>query len=251
MDAANIEEKRGEPIALDAVFTDQDGREVEIGDYFDGQRPVVLVLGYFDCPLVCPVVFNNAQGVFNDLAWTLGKEYRALTVSFDHRDTPAKAASHQSASLAGVDRATGPDAWPFLTGDAEQIGRLCDSLGWRYRFLPRTGEFSHPTAIIVLSPDGKISNYLYGVKYKERQLRLSLIDASEGKIGGVFDRIILRCYHYDPTAGSYVIAAQTVMSIAGLVTVVLLVAVVVFLLRLDRRRTRLTRAHAQQEWSHA
>ncbi|RMH30034.1 MAG: SCO family protein [Planctomycetota bacterium] len=251
MAAADLAERRGERAALDAVFTDQAGRAVRFGDLFDGVRPVVLVLGYFDCPLVCPVVFGNAVKAFDQLAWTLGDEYRAVTVSFDHRDTPARAAAQRAASLAGLDRVAGEDAWPHLTGDADQIRRLCRSVGWEYKFLPESGQFAHPTALVVLTPEGVVSNYLYGVSYPEKQLRLSLMDASDGRLGTVFDRIILRCYHYDPTAGSYVLAAQKLMTIAGLATVALLAGAVAALVRLDRRRTRRARATGAGHWSHA
>ncbi len=245
MAAADIAEMRGELAALDTIFTDQDGNAVRVGDYFDGERPVVLVFGYFSCPVVCPVVFNNTKKVFNDLAWTLGDEYRALTISFDHRDTAQAAYAERGAALAGVTRYTDESAWPFLTGNATTIREFCDSVGWKYKYLPEAGEFSHPTAIIVLSPDGKVSNYLYGVAYKERQLRLALVDASDGKVGDIFDRILLRCYHYDPNAGSYVLAAQRVMTFAGLTTVALLSSVIAALVSFDRRRTRRALACAE------
>lgn len=247
--AADIVEHRGETAALDTRFTDQTGKPVRFGDFFDGKRPVVLVLGYFTCPVVCPVVFHNTQSVFNELAWKLGKEYRAVTISFDHTDTPSMAADQQAALLGGVRRKTSDEAWPFLTGSAEEVRRLCDSLGWEYSYIPKTGDFAHPTGLIVLSPDGEISNYLYGVKYKERQLRLSLVAASDGKIGDVFDRILLRCCNYDPDAGGYVLAAQKVMKYAGLTTVALLTGVIGALVTLDRRRTR-RRAHASLDPAH-
>lgn len=236
--AADIVEHRGESIPLDLVFTDSTGKRVLLSDYFDGEKPVVLVLGYFTCPVVCPVVFNNAQAVFNDLAWTVGKEYQALTVSFDHRDTPEQAAEKKSSMVSGLRNATGPDAWPFLTGDVRTIRRFCDSVGFIYKYIPRTDDFSHPTAIIILTPEGEVSNYLYGVKYKSQQVRLALLDASDGKIGDVFDRILLRCYYYDPNAGGYVLAARNVMAFAGLITMTLLGSVIGLLVILDRRRTR-------------
>lgn len=242
--AADILERRGETIDLDTEFTDQTGRRVHLRDYFDGDRPVVLVFGYFTCPVVCPVVFNNTQTVFNELAWTLGKEYRAVTVSFDHSDTPSAAANQREVYLRGVDRAAGDDPWPFLTGSAEEIRKLTESAGWQFKYLPATGDFSHPTGIIIASPDGVVSNYLYGVRYEERQLRLALLDASDGRIGDVFDRILLRCYHYDPDAGSYVLAARKVMTYAGSATVIILGSVIFALVRVDRHRTRAAHAGA-------
>lgn len=246
MAAADIVDLRGEMVAKDLVFTDHNGKPVRIGDLFDGERPVVLTLGYLTCPLVCPLVFENARATMNELSWTMGNEYRAFSLSFSHHDTPEGAAAYRDAMLMGVRAKANDDVWPFLTGDAETIRAFCDSVGWKYKYLPKTKDFSHPTAIIILSPDGEISNYLYGVSFKERQLRLALVDASNGKVGDVFDRILLRCYHYDPNAGSYVLAAQRVMTIAGGLTVALLGGVVGGLIILDHRRTRRTRARAQQ-----
>ncbi len=236
--AADIVEHRGESIPLDLVFTDSTGKKVLLSDYFDGTRPVVLIPGYFTCPVVCPVVFNNAQAVFNELAWATGDKYQALTISFDQRDTPEQAAEKKESMMAGLRSSTGPDAWAFLTGDVRTIRRFYDSVGYIYKYIPRTDDFSHPTGIIILTPDGEVSNYLYGVKYQQQQFRLALLDASDGKIGDVFDRILLRCYHYDPNAGGYVLAARNVMTLAGLITMTILGSVIGLLVLMDRRRTR-------------
>jgi len=247
LEAADIVEHRGDSIALDAVFTDQNGNTVKISDYFDGKHPVVLVLGYFTCPVVCPVVFNNTQKVFNDLAWKLGKEYRAVTVSFDYTDTSEMAKDEQSTILGGVTRHTDDDAWPFLTGSADQIQKLCDSVGWKIKRIAKTGDYSHPTGLVVLSPTGEISNYLYGVSYKQRQLRLALVAASDGTVGDVFDKILLRCYHYDPDAGGYVLAASRVMTYSGIATMALLGGTIGMLVLWDHRRARRANARANAD----
>ena len=247
LEAADIVEHRGDSIALDAVFTDQNGNTVKIGDCFDGKHPVVLVLGYFTCPVVCPVVFNNTQKVFNDLAWKLGKEYRAVTVSFDYTDTSEMAKDEQSTILGGVTRHTDDDAWPFLTGSADQIQKLCDSVGWKIKRIAKTGDYSHPTGLVVLSPTGEISNYLYGVSYKQRQLRLALVAASDGTVGDVFDKILLRCYHYDPDAGGYVLAASRVMTYSGIATMALLGGTIGMLVLWDHRRARRANARANAD----
>jgi len=238
LQGVDIVEKRGEQVPPDIQLFNAKGEAVMVGDYFDGERPIVLVLGYYTCPVACQVVFNNAQRVFNDLAWTLGEEYRAITVSYDHKDTTDRAAAKKAAMLAGYDRRPDEGGWTFHTTDAASARRLAESVGYIYKYLPESGEFSHPTALLILSPEGTVSNYLYGVAYKERQLRLALNDAADGKIGSIFDRILQFCYHYDPNANSYALAAERVMTIGALTTVVILGSVLGTLFAAERRRRR-------------
>ncbi len=224
MQGVDVIEQRGAEVPLDLKFLDAQGNTAKLGDYFDGRRPVVLILGYYDCPLLCTLVFNRAQAAFNELGFVLGKDYRALAVSFDHTDTTSQAAAQQAAMLAGIRKTQGPpeQAWAFFTASARNARALADSVGYTYKFLPESGEFSHPAAIVILSPDGVVSNYLYGVEYPAKQLRLALLDAAKGEIGNAFDRVILFCYHYDPTTGAWSVNAFRVMQIAALATVLLL-----------------------------
>lgn len=231
-----LTEKRGEKIPLDLEFTDAQGKPVRLRDYFDGKRPVVLILGYYTCPLLCTVVFNGAQKAFNEVPFTLGDEYRALNVSFDHTNATADAAGRQAAMQAGYKADVPPRAWDFLTSDAANARRLAEAVGYHYVYLPESGEFSHPAAIVVLTPDGTVSNYLYGVSFPAKQLRLALLDAADGKIGGVFDRILLYCYHFDPSANSYTLQAFRVMQVAGVATVVLLGGAIGYLFWSGARR---------------
>jgi len=224
MQGVDVIEQRGAEVPLDLKFLNAQGNTVQLGDYFDGRRPVVLILGYYDCPLLCTLVFNRAQKAFNELGFVMGKDYRALAVSFDHTDTTSQAAAQQAAMLAGIRKVQGPpvQAWPFVTASARNARALADSVGYAYKFLPESGEFSHPAAIVILSPSGTVSNYLYGVEYPAKQLRLALLDAAEGKIGNVFDRVLLFCYHYDPTTGAWGVNAFRVMQVSAVATVILL-----------------------------
>lgn len=224
MQGVDVIEQRGAEVPLDLTMLDAQGNTVQLGDYFDGRRPVVLILGYYDCPLLCTLVFNRAQAVFNELGFVLGKDYRALAVSFDHTDTTSQAAAQQAGMLAGIRKIQGPpeQAWPFVTTTARNARALADSVGYTYKFLPESGEFSHPAVLVILSPSGEVSNYLYGVKYPAKQLRLALLDAAEGKIGSVFDRVILFCYHYDPTTGAWSVNAFRVMQVSSVATVLVL-----------------------------
>jgi len=219
---AELVDKRGEQVPPDIALTTADGRRVRLGEYFDGERPIVLIMGYYTCPVACQVVFNNAQRVFNQMPWTLGDEYRAVTVSFDHRDDTARAAQKRAAMLAGYDRLPKEGDWTFHTTDASSARRLGDAVGFNYRYRPEMGEFSHPTALVILSPEGIVSNYLYGVAYEQRQLRLALMDAADGEIGSVFDKILQYCSRHDPDAGKWVLAADRVMTVSATASAVVL-----------------------------
>jgi len=243
----DVVEKRGEQIPLDLTFTDSEGREASLAEYFDGERPVCLILGYYDCPLLCVRIFNGAQEGFNDLGFTLGKEFRALSVSIDHTNTASIAAGKQAAMLAGYNRMPGgEDPWPFLVGDASSARELADGVGFQYRFLPKSGEFSHPAVMIVLTPDGVVSNYLYGVSFPARQVRLALLDASEGRIGSLFDKVLLFCHIYDPASGAYSLQAFRVMQVGATLTVVVLAAFIGGLFLTDRLRKRRRQAEGER-----
>jgi len=230
----DVIEKRGDEIPLDLPFRNSRGEDVTLRDYFDGDKPVALVLGYYDCPLLCTRVFNGAQDGFKGLSFTLGKDYRAITVSIDHTNSSSQAAGKKAAMLAGLERTEGEDSWVFLTGDAPQIKRLADSVGYQYRYLPKSGEFSHPAVMVILSPNGVVSNYIYGVDFPAKQLRLALLDAAEGKIGGFFDKVLLFCHVYDPSSGAFTVQAFRVMQVVGTITAVLVVGGVAGLFAAER-----------------
>jgi protein SCO1/2 len=200
---ADLEEHLGRDLPRDLVFTDEDGGAFRLSDAFDGERPVVLVLAYYRCPMLCGLVLRGLVDGINQLPYTLGVDYRAITVSIDPRDTPAAARAKRKNVLAAVARPGAPGGWPFLTGEPGAIGTLADAVGFRFAYDARTDQFAHPAAAIVLTPQGRVSRYLYGVSPSARDLRLALVEAGQGKTGTIVDRILMTCYHYDPTSRAY------------------------------------------------
>ena len=233
-----LDEQRGAQIPAGLTFTGADGSAVAFDGLFDGERPVVLVMGYYDCPLLCPWVFNSMQLAFNELAWKAGKEYRVVTVSIDPTNTGEQAAEQQRKAIDGLRRGATPDGWRFLLSPDDQVKRLAEAVGFGYVYLEDSGEYSHPGVAIVLSPTGSVSQYLQVNPLPEKQLRLSLMDAADGKIGSFIDKFIFSCHVYDPDAGSFVLHAKTIMNIAGALTAAVLAAVVGGLLLNERLRRR-------------
>src|SRR5688500_90376 len=226
-----IDEKSGQTLPLDLKFVDETGETVELRKYFNNNRPVVLQLSYFGCPSLCSLVSNGLVESLNDLTLTMGKEFDVINLSFDPAETARLAKLKRQSFLDAYTRPAGAEAWHFLTGNPAEIKQLTDAVGFRYKWVESSRQFSHPAALILLTPDGKISRYLYGVKYEPRTLRLSLVEASEGKIGSTVDRFILTCFHYDSYAGKYTPVAMTIMRAGGVVTVIAITAIIVFLIR--------------------
>ncbi len=245
---ADIVERRGQFVPQNLTFTDAAGRSVTLGDYIDGEMPVILVLGYYDCPLLCTLVFNGVQDAVNGIPFDLGDDFRIVTVSFDHTNTTDMARAKQDAFLAGYKDEI-PDeknGWVFLTADASNARALAESVGYAYAYLPESGEFAHAACITLLTDKGKVSSYLYGTTFPPQQLRLALVDAADGKIGGFFDSVFLHyCYIYDPNANSYVISAMAMMRIAGALTVLAIGSSLTFLFWSSSRvRRRAAHTHS-------
>ncbi len=235
----SLDEKRGDTVPMDLVFTDAVGQTVEWASLFDGERPVILVLGYYDCPLLCPWVFNSLQHAFNELAWRVGKEYRVVSVSIDPTNTFEQAFKQRRQVVTGLRRDATKDGWKFLLSPDDSAARLADAVGFRYAYLEESGEYSHPGVAIVLSPEGAITQYLQVNPLPEKQLRLSLMEAADGKIGSFIDKFIFSCHVYDPDAGSFVLHARTIMNFSAAGTAIALGALVGGLLigeRFKRRR---------------
>jgi protein SCO1/2 len=234
-----IVERRGEQVPPDLRFKDSRGRDVRMGDFFDGERPVVLVMAYFDCPLLCTLVLNDVQRCLNELNWTAGSEFRVVTVSFDHRDTPASARAKQATYLAGYAHDVPEDAWMFLTGDVENIRGLASAVGFHYRYLPETGEFSHSAALIILSPDGKVSNYLEKMVFPASEVKQALMEAADGKVGSIFERVAHFCFSYNFSTGKYTPRVVRIMQVGALGT---LAGLALFVGVVGLSRSRRTRA---------
>ncbi len=219
----DVIEHLGEHIPLDLQFVNSAGDTVWLREYFQDDKPVVLTLGYYQCPMLCNLVWNGLSNGLRNLDWTPGEEYRVLTVSIDPTETSELAKAKRYRYMEDFGKPIPDDGWLFLTGEEEQIGKLANAVGFQYFYIDDKEEYAHPAVIFILSPEGKISRYLYGIEYKGNDLKFGLLEASEGKIGSTLDRIILYCYHYDPNASSYVIFAGNLMRIGGGITAVLLV----------------------------
>ncbi len=223
-------------VPLDLPFRDEAGGAVRLGDYFD-TKPVILVLAYFKCPMLCTEVLNGLVRTMLDLPLDLGKDFRIVTVSFDPRETPELAAAKKKTYLERYGHRGAEDGWHFLTGEEASIKRLTEAVGFRYTYDPRTDKFAHASGILVLTPTGRISRYFYDIRYSPRDLRLGLVEASAGRIGSRVDQILLYCFHYDPVEGKY---GPTIMTFVRLGGVLTLLAVGLFLAVLWRRERQLT-----------
>lgn len=236
---AKLEEQRGAEIPRGLVFTDSSGETVEFDSLFDGERPVVLILGYYDCPLLCPWVFSSMQQAFNQLAWRVGKEYRVVAVSIDPTNTTEQAQEERRKAIRGLDREATDDGWAFmLSPDEDEVRRLAEATGFGYAYLEETGEYAHPGVAIVLSPEGVVTQYLQVSPLPEKQLRLSLMEAADGQIGSFIDKFIFSCHIYDPDAGSFVLHAKSIMNIAAVLTALAVGVVIGGLLLAERVKKR-------------
>lgn len=220
LESVQIVEHYNVQVPLDLTFTDSQGRNITLADCFNGEKPVILNLGYYRCPMLCPMVLNAMVAGMEEMTWTVGEEFRVVSVSINPREKPAEAATRKDHTLAAYEREIEPEAWRFLVGAEDQIQKLADTVG--FRFAPTGDDFAHAATIIICTPDGRVSQYLRGVRYEPTTLRLSLVEASEGKIGSALDQVLLYCFHYDPSSGTYTAEAQRLMQIVGLFTVLLL-----------------------------
>jgi protein SCO1/2 len=204
-ESVDVVERLGEPVPAKLRFYDSFHNDVAVSGFLDGKRPVLVSLVYFDCPMLCSLVMKGLVKGLNQTGLQLGKDYRAITVSFDPKDTPRAAAEAQRGYLAGLEtrEVAHPQDWGFLTGGEANIRALAEALGFKYRYDAPTAQFAHPAVAFVLTPEGRISRYLYGVDFPGRDLRLSLVEASGGRVGTSFDRVLLKCFRYDPRTGRY------------------------------------------------
>jgi protein SCO1/2 len=198
-----IDQKLGAQLPLDATFTDEQGRRVRLGDYFKGGRPVVLSLVFYECPMLCNQVLNALVGSLKGMSLKMGQDYDVLTVSFDPREGPELARRKKDGYVHSLNRPGAEEGWHFLVGEEAEIKRLTEAVGFRYSYDEQTKQFAHASGIMVLTPQGKVSHYLYGVEYAPRDMRLSLVEASAGRVGSPVDQLLLYCYHYDPATGKF------------------------------------------------
>jgi protein SCO1/2 len=215
-----VEHLKG-PLPRDAAFRDAEGKSVKLGDYFDGKRPTLFVFVYHTCPMLCSLVLDAAVRSLNDVQWTVGEQFDVVAVSIDPRDTPESATKKRAQVVASYTRAGGDTkGWHFLTGDEANIRKVTDAVGFEYRYDARQKQYAHPAAIYLLTPEGHIARYLYGIQYDPGDVRLGLLEATEGRSITTTERVLLFCYHYDPQGKKYSLVAMNVMRLGGAVTLV-------------------------------
>jgi len=228
-----IEQHLNAEIPGDLAFRDELGNNVKLGDYFAPGRPVILNLGYYQCPMLCGEVLQGLTGSLKVLSFDVGKEFDVVTVSFDPHETPDMAATKKRDIMRRYGRTGADKGWHFLTGPAESINALTKAVGFQFQWDEKTQQYAHATTIVVLTPDRHVAQYFYGVEFPPKDLRLGLIEASQNKIGSFTDQMLLYCYHYDPRTGKYGAIISRIMSIAGAATILFLGAFIFILYRAD------------------
>ena len=223
---ATFDQRNGERIPLDLTFRNELGQSVRLGDFFAEGKPTILTMNYYECDTLCPLVLDGLVRSLNGVPFVMGEEFNVVTVSIDHDEGPAEAKDVKVNLVSRYGRNDAAEAWGMLTGDAETIQTLADAAGVNFAYDEASDEYAHPSGIIVLTPDGTISRYLFGIEFNPRDLRLGLVDASQGAIGSVIDQVLLFCYHYDPTVGKYTPMVFNIMKLGGAVT---LLAMALFL----------------------
>ena len=222
-------------IPPELAFRDETGKTVQIGDYF-GKKPIVLSLVYFDCPALCTEVLNGELRTMKAISLDLGKDFEAVTVSFEPKDSPALAKAKRDVYAGQYGRPDAAEHWHFLTGDQTSIDALTNAVGFHYAYDAAIRQYAHAAAILVLTPDGRIDRYFYGVQYPARDVRLGLVEASQGKIGTVTDHAMLYCYQYDPMTGKYGVVVINVLRAAGGLTVLILGIFMIIMFLRERKR---------------
>ena len=225
-----IDQKLNDAIPLGLAFRDENGSTAKLSEFF-GQKPVVLALVYYNCPMLCTQVLNGLDRSLKDLPMDIGKDFNVVTVSIDPSETPKLASAKRDLYTGIYGRPGAARGWHFLTGEESQIRQLANAVGFRYAYDADSKQFAHASAVMVLTPGGKISRYFYGITYPARDMRLGLVEASEGKIGSAVDQLLLFCYHYDPVTGKYGMLISRVIKAGGLLTVLAIGILVLVLSR--------------------
>jgi protein SCO1/2 len=235
----------GKMLPLDATFRDELGNPVRLGDSFSG-KPVVLSFAYDTCPMLCNLSMEGLATSLKGLNLDVGNDFNVVTVSFDPRDTPERSRAKKEAILPRYGRPGAARGWRFLTGDESEIRRVTGAAGFRYTWDEEAKQYAHPAGIVVVTPAGQIARYLFGIEYAPKDLRLSLVEASQGRLGGVVDQLLLLCYHYDPKAGKYGPVAIGAMRAAGMLTLVSLGAFVTVMVRRERKSKKRSDGDAER-----
>lgn len=236
LSGVGVDEHLNQSLPLDATFIDHNGRPVQLSQLFDGRRPVLLNIVYHRCPMLCGLVLNATLRVLAEQQWSVGDQFTAITVSIDPRDTTEIASQKRQRVLTSYNRPTAANGWTFLTGTPESVRRLTEAAGFRYRYDAHQDQYAHPAVMMLVTPTGRMARYLYGINFPANDVRLGLLEASQGRSVTTVERLIMYCYHYDPRGQRYALFAQNVMRLGGVVTVLLLGGLLTTLWFRDRRR---------------
>jgi protein SCO1/2 len=234
LEGVGYAQRLGEQVPADLAFVDETGKAVRLGDYF-GPRPVVLALAYYECPMLCTQVLSGMTAGLKGLQFDAGQQFDVVVVSIDPGEGPALAAQKKAAYLAHYDREQTAGAWHFLTGRKAEIDRLAQAVGFSYTYDEKTDQYAHAAGLSILTPDGKVARYLFGIDFAPRDLRLGIVEATDRKIATPIDSVLLYCYHYDPAAGKYGLMAMKLVRTAGVAFVLAMVVGFVVLRRRERR----------------
>jgi protein SCO1/2 len=238
LQGVGINEKLGTRLPLDMPFRDAQGKEVTLGQYFDGGRPVILDLAYYRCPMLCGLVIDGLVDAVSRMNWTVGDQFQIVTLSFDPQETPPLARLKKQDTIRKLGAPAAAAGWHFLTGQQSAIEAVTDSAGFAYRWNEEQQQFAHAAALLVCTPDGRVSRYLYGIQFDPQTLRLSMVEAGGGKVGSSFDRVLLFCFHYDAQQGSYGPQVRNLMKAGGILTMLVLGGVLLGFWRRERRAGR-------------
>jgi protein SCO1/2 len=232
-----FDQNMGQPLPLEVTFQDEHGQTVRLGDYF-GKRPVVLAFVYFECPMLCTQMMRAMASTFGVLSMNPGEDFEIVAISIDPRETPEVATRRKAEVIERYGHPEFAGGWHFLTGQTADIEKVADAAGFRYAWDEETQQYAHPAGIVVATPDGRLARYLFGLEYGPRDVRLAILEASEGAIGNAVDALLLYCFHYDPMTGGYGLVVMNVLRLAGAATVLVLSAFIIVMLRRERHATQ-------------
>ncbi len=244
LENVGIEQHLDAQVPADLAFVDDTGRSVKLGDYF-GKKPIILNLVYYHCTMLCGEALAGLTGAMKMVKFDVGKEFEVVTVSFNPQETTADAAGKKKDFVERYGRSGAASGWHFLTGPAESINTLTKAVGFQYQYDAKSNQYAHVTAIMVLTPEGRISRYFYGVDFPPKDLRMGLVEASQNKIGNLTDQVLLYCYHYDPATGKYGAVVNNILRLGAATTILFLGALLLILFRLEKAAPR------PKDWSHA
>ncbi|MEM6455275.1 MAG: SCO family protein [Acidobacteriota bacterium] len=236
----SFDQNLGAQLPLDALLIDESGQAVRLGSFFESGRPVILAFVYYECPMLCGLVMHGLSKALSVLSFDVGKQFDVVAISIDPGETPAMAEEAEALALQRYQRPETEPNWHFLTATEPVIERIAGVAGFNYAYDPKTDEYAHPSGVIVVTPDGVLSQYFYGIEYAPKDLRLALVEASNSGIGSVIDQIMLYCFQYDPQLAKYTAVTMRIVRLAGVVFVAVLLTFLWIMMRYERSRSAQT-----------